>query len=102
MGGTGDVPQGNSRCSSPPAAMNSHSASLGRNPPSQVQKAYASYQFTQFTGRSSFPPAADVHVDPPRSSQVRLVSVGAICPSSEATQPGSKETPPSSRALANP
>ena len=34
----------------------------GRNPPSQMQNAYASYQLTQLMGRFSLPPADAVHV----------------------------------------
>src|SRR5262249_27121966 len=53
------IPHGYCRCSLPPAAAYSHSASLGRKPPSQMQNAYASYQFTQLIGRFSRPPVAD-------------------------------------------
>lgn len=45
--GVGDVaPQGKRRLSSPARAAYSHSASVGSRPPSQMQKAYASYQLT--------------------------------------------------------
>src|SRR6185369_948029 len=44
-------------CSPPPDAAYSHSASVGRRPPSQAQNANASYQLTQFIGMRSFVPA---------------------------------------------
>jgi hypothetical protein len=56
------MPHGYSRCWLPPAAAYSHSASLGKNPPSQMQKAYDSYQVTQLIGRFSWLPAGSVHV----------------------------------------
>src|SRR5580698_5512518 len=85
-------PHGYSRCWLPPTAAYSHSASLGRKPPSQMQKAYASYQFTQLIGRFSFAPAEGVHVS--SDSQVKLGSIGPMLPSSVAFQPGSYIDPP--------
>src|SRR5271165_3924941 len=88
------APHGYSRCWSPPAAAYSHSASLGRNPPSQMQNAYASYQFTHAMGRFSCGPATGVHVDhvsnPLSGVHARLTSLGATLTSSDATQPSSK------------
>src|ERR1700723_140214 len=55
-------PHGYSRCSMPPAAAYSHSASLGRKPPSQIQNAYASHQLMQSMGRCSFSPSDAVQV----------------------------------------
>src|ERR1041384_7251131 len=55
-------PQGYWRCSSPPAAAKRHSASLGKKPPSQMQKAYDSHQFKHAIGKSSFSPASSVQV----------------------------------------
>src|SRR5271165_1588731 len=69
------APHGYSRCWLPPAAAYSHSASLGRNPPSQMQNAYASHQFTKFTGRFALPLDG---------------ALGAMLPSSAVAQPGSK------------
>src|SRR5580658_3028528 len=89
------APHGYSRCSFPPAAAYSHSAALGKKPRSQIQNAYASYQFTQSIGRFSCVPAMGVQVlnggpgqnDPP--TPARLVSVGVMWTSSGATHPGS-------------
>src|SRR5580765_6537428 len=53
---------GYARCSLPPLAAKFHSASVGRNPSSQMQNAIASYQLTQFCGLFSLSPAASVHV----------------------------------------
>src|ERR1035441_4051543 len=47
------LPHGYSFSWLPPAAAYSHSASLGRNPPSQMQNAADSHQFTQLIGRFS-------------------------------------------------
>src|SRR5580692_1192711 len=93
------APHGYSRCWLPPAAAYSHSASLGRNPPSQMQNAYASYQFTQLIGRFSFSPTEVVHVENAgwggSESQARLPLVGATLSSSDATHPVSCVAPPS-------
>jgi hypothetical protein len=78
-------PHGYSRCWLPPAAAYSHSASLGKNPPSQMQKAYASYQFTQVIGRFSWLPNVLVHVD--GEQEPRFVSVGAMLLLSEVRHP---------------
>jgi hypothetical protein len=48
---------GYARCSLPPTEANSHSASVGKYPPSQMQNAIASYQLTQFIALSSLAPA---------------------------------------------
>src|SRR5579863_3702648 len=82
-------PQGYSRCWLPPAAAYAHSASLGRNPPSQMQKAYASCQVRQLIGRFSCEPAVAVHVEK-GGRQSRFESVGAMLASSDACHPGSK------------
>src|SRR5271167_2270053 len=72
-------PHGYSRCWLPPAAAYSHSASLGRNPPSQMQNAYASYQVTQFIGRFSFPAAVPVHVvEAPHDDRLPLVGPDVV------------------------
>src|SRR5580698_6082141 len=86
-------PQGYSRCWLPPAAAYSHSASLGRNPPSQIQNAYASYQVSQLSGRFSPSLAEGVHVAKLGSSQpvTRSAVVGATLLSSDAIQPRSEE-----------
>ena len=93
------LPHGYSRCWLPPAAAYSHSASLGRKPPSQMQNAYASYQFTQLIGRFSWLPAVAVHVAYGRAGHVasgsrssgrcsRVVPVAR--PSPSRTSPGSR------------
>src|SRR5271154_6080857 len=70
-------PHGYTSCSLPPAAGYSHSASLGRKPPSQMQNAYASYQFTQLIGRFSWlPPEVAVHVEY-GEQEVRFAVVGS-------------------------
>ena len=56
------MPHGNLRSSAPATAAYSHSASLGRKPPSQMQNAASSYQFSQLMGRFSLAPGALVHV----------------------------------------
>src|SRR5512138_3653189 len=58
-------PHGNLRCSLPPAAAYTYSASLARKPPSQMQKAYASYQLMQFMGNFSLLPTSPVQVAVP-------------------------------------
>src|SRR5580700_9553828 len=83
------VPHGYSRCWLPPAAVYSHSDSLGRNPPSQMQNAYASYQSMQLIGRFSRLPTEFVHVLS-AGPHARLVLVGAMLPLSDVTQPVSK------------
>src|SRR6185295_8576809 len=50
MGNGAENPVGYKRPAAPPAAANSHSASVGRRPPSQMQNASASYQVTQAMG----------------------------------------------------
>src|ERR1700689_3724488 len=85
------VPHGYSCCSAPPAPAYSHSASLGRKPPSQMQKAYASNQFSQTMGSFSLTPGIVVHVAF-LGSHSRFVSVGATLALSAVTQPGSKPT----------
>src|ERR1700689_3531654 len=87
-------PHGYSRCRLPAAAAYSHSASLGRKPPSQMQKAYASYQVTQLIGRFSRLPAALVQIPDPQTA-MRLVSVGATLLSSDVSHPGSYGLPAS-------
>src|SRR5580704_15894982 len=88
-------PHGYSRCWLPPAAAYSHSASLGRKPPSQMQNAYASNQFTQLIGSRSLLPADGVHVAyawalvGSHTASDRLLLVGAMSPLSVTTQPGS-------------
>src|SRR5271165_3421674 len=89
----GAEPQGNSLCWLPPAAAYSHSASLGRKPPSQMQKAYASHQFSQLIGRFSWLPADSVNVELGPQER-RLVLVGQTLASSVASQPVSKVPPP--------
>src|SRR5580658_10010580 len=91
-------PHGYSSCSLPPAAAYSHSDSLGRNPPSQMQKAYASCHMTQLIGRFSCPPDVGVQVAKsfPLSllqTVVRFASVGEIFVSSAAAHPGSNVWP---------
>src|SRR3569832_2867906 len=54
---------GNSLCSLPPTAASSHSASVGRRPPSQILNACASAQLTWTLGKSSFAPTPSVHVE---------------------------------------
>jgi hypothetical protein len=51
-----------------------------------MQNAYASYQFTQLTGRLSCEPGELVQVEVP-ARQLRFVSVGDILTTYEATQP---------------
>src|ERR1019366_4678527 len=80
------LPHGYSRSWLPPAAAYSHSASLGKNPPSQMQNAYDSHQFTQFIGRFSLLLADVVHVAK-LASHARLVFVGAMLLSSAVTPP---------------
>src|SRR5579863_4885511 len=84
-------PQGYSRCWLPPAAAYSHSASLGRNPPSQMQKAYASCHVTQLIGRFSWLAAVFVQVAKlvlgSHTALDRLPSVGATLPLSDVTHP---------------
>src|SRR5580658_3350719 len=94
-------PHGYSRCSLPPAAAYSHSVSLGRNPPSQMQKAYASHQFTQLIGRFSWLPAVFVQISN-GGLQARLAFVGAMLLSSLATHPGSYVTPASPPTFTRP
>src|SRR5579872_1004000 len=87
------VPHGYSRCWLPPAAAYSHSASLGRKPPSQMQKAYASCHVTQLIGKFSWPEGEGVHVakggTPAGDPHARFAFVGAILPLSDVTHPGS-------------
>src|SRR5258708_1095313 len=85
-------PQGYSRSGSPPAAAYSHSASLGRNPPSQMQKAYASYQFKQSMGRPSWLPGVLVHVEL-YPQNWRFASFAPISALSDASQPVSLPAP---------
>src|ERR1035438_1634755 len=88
----GVSPHGYGRCWLPPAAAYSHSASLGRKPPSQMQNAYDSHQLTQLIGRFSLAPAEAVHVwsmAASASAQARLAFVGATLLSSAASHPGS-------------
>src|ERR1700689_4729114 len=87
-------PHGYSRCWLPPAAAYSHSASLGKNPPSQMQNAYAAYQFTQLMGRFSCDPGEVVHVVGLSSASGTQVTARSsvdsmMFASSEATQPDS-------------
>src|ERR1039457_4650782 len=82
------LPHGNTRCWHPAAVANSNSFSLGRNPPSQMQKAYASGQLTQFMGRFSFWPGALVQVAN-CGSQARLPEVRLL--SSPESHPGSNK-----------
>ena len=56
------VPHGYIRCSSPPAIAYFHSASVGRNPPSQMQNAYDSYQLVHVIGSISFSPGSSVQL----------------------------------------
>ena len=56
------LPHGYTRCAAPPAAANSHSASVGSRPPSHTQNAKASYQFTQLIGSFSMLPTVSDHV----------------------------------------
>src|SRR5450755_1778125 len=53
--GIGVLPQGYARSSEPPSAAYSHSASVGKRPPSHAQNANASNQLTQFMGSVSCP-----------------------------------------------
>src|SRR5580692_8769239 len=97
-------PHGYSRCWLPPAAAYPHSASLGRNPPSQMQNAYASCQVTQSIGKFSWVLTAVVHVASvssvvPSQASIRFISVGAILALSDATQPGSYAGPASSGSV---
>jgi|GEM_PF-3469363 len=55
--GVVSLPQGRERCSVPPCAAKARSTSVGRKPPSQLQKAYRAYQDRWFCGRRSLPPA---------------------------------------------
>src|SRR5580692_10986691 len=92
----GAAPQAYSSCWLPPAAY-SHSAWLGKKPPSQMQNAYASAQFTQLIGRFSLPPIALVHVgygSLPPQPVVRFAVVGSRFALSDATQPGSYVSAP--------
>ena len=73
--------------SSPPDAASSHSASVGRNPPSQMQNAYASYHVTQLIAFCSFVPIDGVHVAD--ASHASAVSQALVLPGQPASQPGS-------------
>src|SRR5882724_11158406 len=53
---------GYTRSSVPPPAAKLHSASVGRRPLSQAQKANATYQLTHVAARASFSPGTSVHV----------------------------------------
>ena len=98
-------PHGYSRCSSPPAAAYSHSASLGRKPPSQMQNAYASYQSTQLIGNVSFgPPHRSRFRRTVRSSagspigRRRRQLDGVCCDPSPARTPGAASASPGRRS----
>src|ERR1039458_7630350 len=80
------LPHGYSFSWLPPAAAYSHSASLGRNPPSQMQNAADSHQFTQLIGRFSCVLAVFVQVSYP-DWHARLPFVGAMLLLSDVTQP---------------
>src|SRR5215470_15554438 len=85
-------PHGYWRCSLPPAAAYCHSTSLGRKPPSQMQNAYASHQFTQLTGRFSLAPGAFVQVWK-IELQARFAFVGATLALSAVDHPVSYVVP---------
>src|ERR1019366_9569536 len=82
------LPHGYSFSWLPPAAAYSHSASLGRKPPSQMQNAADSYQFTQLIGRFSRL-LADVVPVSHCDLHARLPLVGEMLPLSDVAQPGS-------------
>ena len=74
---TSSFPHGYRRPSAPARAANSHSASVGSRPPSQVANAYASCQVTFTTGSRSFSPIfGPSAVRPARQARGELPEVG--------------------------